>query len=139
MPATDEAKEAVKYMANRKTVGLDKLSAELLKLLLDDYGGLIRFHDTTVDTWSGGKLPQKWKDAVIMVLHEKEKADFGNYRGIFLVAHTGKVVIKTICRRLSEYCEVKRVLPDAQCGFQPRRSTVDIMLVVRRLQEISQR
>ena len=56
--------------------------------------------------------------------------DCGNYGGISLVVHVGKVLLKVIAGRLSDYCEREGMLPEEQCGFRPHRSTVDIMLVV---------
>ena len=46
-------------------------------------------------------------------------------------------MLKIIANRLSTYCEWKGILPEAQCGFRPGRSTVDMMFVVRRLQELA--
>ena len=63
----------------------------------------------------------------------------GNYRGISLVSHAGKVFLKMIARRLSTYCEVKGLLPEDQCGFRPDRSTMDMMFVMRRLQKIGRK
>ena len=41
-----------------------------------------------------------------MVLHKnKDRTECGNYRGISLVGHAGKILLKIIARRLSEYCE----------------------------------
>ena len=37
---------------------------------------------------------------------------------------------------LSNYCEAKGIFPDEQCGFRPARLTVDMLFVVRRLQEL---
>ena len=48
-------------------------------------------------------MPQQWKDAIIMVLHKnKDRTECGNYSGISLVAHAGKILLKIIARRLSE-------------------------------------
>ena len=81
-------------------------------------------------------MPQQWKDAMIMVLHKKKgRTQCGNYRGISLVAHTGKILLKIIARRLSEYCEHVGILPEEQSGFRPNISTTDVMFVIRRLQE----
>ena len=55
----------------------------------------------------------------------------GNYRGIPLVAHAGKILLKIIARRLSDYCERLGVLPEEQSGFRPNRSTTDMMFVIR--------
>ena len=52
-----------------------------------------------------------------------------------LVAHSGKVLLKMVASRLSNYCEAKRILPKEQCGFRPARSTITLF-VVRRLQEL---
>ena len=56
--------------------------------------------------------------AVIRVLHQKgDKTECGNYRGISLVSHAGKVLFKVVGRKLSAYCEAKGLLPEEQCGF----------------------
>ena len=58
------------------------------------------------------------KDAIIMVLHEKkDRIECGNYRGISLVAHAGKIPLEIIARRLSEYCERVGILPEEQSSF----------------------
>ena len=76
-----------------------------------------------------------------MVLHKKkDRTEFGNYRGISLVAHAGKILLKIIARRLSEYYErVGMILPEEQSGFEPNRSTTDMMFVTRRLQELARK
>ena len=78
-----------------------------------------------------------WKGATIKVLHKKNRAECGNYRGISLVAHAGKVRLKVIAGRLSDYCERENILPEKQCGFRPQRSTVDMMFVIQPLQELA--
>ena len=68
-----------------------------------------------------GEVPQQWKVATIMALHiKKDWTGCGNYRGISLVAHASKILLKIIARRLSEYCERVEVLPEK--GFRPNRS-----------------
>ena len=54
------------------------------------------------------------------------------------MAHAGKVPLKVIAGRLSDYCERENILQE-QCGFRPQRSTVDMMFVVRRLQELARK
>ena len=50
-----------------------------------------------------------------MVLHKKkDRIECGNYRGISLVAHAGKILLKIIARRLSVYCERVGILPEEQ-------------------------
>ena len=73
-----------------------------------------------------------------MVFHKKkDRTECGNYRGISLVAHVGKILLKIIARRLGEYCERVKILPEQQSGFRPNPSTTDMMFVIRRLQELA--
>ena len=60
-------------------------------------------------------------------------------RPISLVAHAGKILLKIIACRLSEYCERVGIMLEEQSGFRPNRSTTDIMFVIRRLQELGRK
>ena len=60
----------------------------------------------------------------------------GDYMSISLVAHAGKIPLKIIPRRFSEYCECVEILPEEQSGFRPNRSTTETMFVIRQLQEL---
>ena len=100
--------DAIHSLANGKAVGPDGVSVELFKITLINSDPTLR----------GGEVPQQWNDAIIMVLHKKkDRAECGNYRGISLVGHTGKTLLKIIVRRLSEYCERVGILPEEQTGF----------------------
>ena len=55
------------------------------------------------------------------------------------MTHAGKVLLKVVAGRLNDYCERENILPEEQCGFRPQRSTVDMMFVVRRLQELARK
>ena len=84
--------------------------------------------------------PAAVKDATIKVLYKKsDRSNCNNYRGISLLSHAGKVLLKIVANRLSNYCEAPGILPDEQCGFRPERSTVDMLFVVRRLQKLARR
>ena len=61
-----------------------------------------------------------------------------NYRGISLVSHAGKVLLKVVARRLRAYCAAKGLLPE-QCGFRQDRSITNMVFVVRRQQEIGRK
>ena len=64
---------------------------------------------------------------------------FHNYKGISLVAHAGKILLKNFARRVSEYCERVGVLPGEQSGFRPSRSTTDMMFMIRWLQDLARK
>ena len=87
-----------------------------------------------------GKSHSSGTTRSLLVLHKKgDKTECGNYRGISLVSHAGKVLPKGVARRLNTYCEAKGLLLEEQCGFRPDRSTTDMTVVVRRLQEIGRK
>ena len=132
--------EATRALANRKAIGPDGLPAELLKVLAD-VGELYtvgKLNDIIAAVWRGGGVTQQFKDATIEGLHKKkDRTECGKYRGISVMAHAGKVLLKVIAARLSDYCERENILLEEQCGFRIQRSTVDMMFVVRRLQELA--
>ena len=101
-PTEEEIATAMKAMANEKAVGPDGLPTE------QDRTIQLEFHRLTTLIWREGKVPQQWKDAVITVLLKKgNKTECGNYRGISLVSHAGKMLLKVVARRLGAYCEAK--------------------------------
>ena len=124
-----------------KAPGPDSLVTELLKI--DEPAEPIvleRFHAILVEVWTGGEVLQQRKDATIKVLYKtSDRSNCNNYRGISLLSHAGKVLLEIVSNRLSDYCEAHGILPDEQCGFRPERSTVDMLFVVRRLQELARR
>ena len=85
-------------------------------------------------------MPQHWKYAIMVLHKKKDRTECGNYRGISLVAHAGRILLKIIARRLSEYCERVGILPEEQkSGFRPNCSTTDMVFVIRRLQEMARK
>ena len=136
-----ELTDAIRSLANGKAVGPDGVFVELFKITLNgDLALRRRLLDIVVRIWRGGEVPQQWKYAIIMVLHKKkDRTECGNYRGISLVAHAGKILLKIIARRLTAYCERVGILLEEQSSFRPNRSTTDMMFVIRRLQELARK
>ena len=85
-----------------------------------------------------GRRPPSYKDATIKVLRgKKDRSHCNNYRGNSLVPRSGKVLLKLVASRISNYyCEANGILPEEQCGFRPTGSTIDMSFVVRRLQQL---
>ena len=100
-PAEEEIATAIKAMSNAKAVGRDGLPAELLKLgLQHDRTILLELYRLIILIWREGEVPQQWKDVVITILHKKgDKMECRNYRGISLVSHAGKVLLKSGCHK----------------------------------------
>ena len=74
-----------------------------------------------------------------MLHKKKDRTECGNFRGSSLLAHTGKVLCKVIAGRLGDYCVREGILPEDQCGFRPQPSTIYMMFVTRRLQELAKK
>ena len=136
-----ELTDAICSLANGKTVGPDGVSVELFKITLNGDPALRRrLLDIVVRIRREGEVSQQWKDAIIMVLHKKkDRTECGDYRGISLVVHADKILLKIFARHLSEYCGRVGILPEGQSGFRPNRSTTDMMFVIRRLQELARK
>ena len=102
-------------MANAKAMGPDNLPVELLELgVRASFCLLAAFHGIILRIWHERTVPQLWKGAVIQVLHKKkDRTKCGNYRGISLVAHAGKVLLKVVALRLGSYLERERLLPES--------------------------
>ena len=134
-----ELTDAIRSLENGNAVGPDGVSVELFKIAFNGDPALRRrLLGIVVRIWRGGEVPQQSKYAIIMVLHmKKDRTEYGNYRGISLVAHAGKILLKVIARRLSEYNERMGMLPEEQIGFRPNRSTTEMMFVIRRLQDLA--
>ena len=62
-----------------------------------------------------------------------EMNDCNNYRGISLRSIVGKVFGPVILIRLQKLAE--RIYPDSQCSFRAERSTIDMIVSLRQLQE----
>ena len=57
-------------MANSKPMGTDGLPAELLKLGLNQDRSIFReLYRLITTTWREGKVPQRWKDSLIIAIH----------------------------------------------------------------------
>ena len=58
--------------------------------------------------WRQGQVPQRWRDAVLKVLYKKKGRTYCKiYRGISLVAHAGKVLLKIVAMILGGFCEIE--------------------------------
>ena len=73
----------------------------------------------------------------MVVYKKKDRTECDNYMNISQVAHAGNILQKIIARRLSEYCECAGILQKEQSDFRSNHFTIDIMFMIRRLQELA--
>jgi hypothetical protein len=69
------------------TPGIDQIPAKLIKA-----GGktiCCAIHKLIIAIWNKNKLPEEWKESIIVPIHKKgDKTDCNNYRGISLLPNT---------------------------------------------------
>ena len=133
-PSFDEVVKAILCLIDNKTHSPDNIPAEIIK-----YGGCAMhrwLHNFNLDCWFAKCLPQQWKNDNIILKYKQmgDRTECGMSRGIFLLFVAGKVLAEIMLTRLLEHV-VDLVLPESQCGFRHRRSTIDMIFVARQLLE----
>ena len=78
--------------------------------------------------------PTAMENVSIILVYKGVRVECGNSRDISLLSVAGKVLAKIMLIRLLEHV-VDLVLPECQCGFRRGWSTIDMIFVVRQLQE----
>ena len=65
---------------------------------------------------------------------KKAKSDCSNYRGIPLLSVAGKILARLLLNRLIPTI-AQGNKPESQCGFRSDKGTVDMIFVLRQIQE----
>ena len=116
-PSASEFELANDKLKSHKSPGIDQIPAELIKA-----GGrtiYLKIHKLITSIWNKDKLPEEWRESVIMRIHKKGgKTDCNNYRGISLLPITYKILSNILLSRLIPYA--KEIIGD-QCGFRRNR------------------
>ena len=81
-----------------------------------------------------GKVPQKFKDALIVVLYKKNsRLDCGNYRLISLLSHIYKLFISIIANRVKN--DLYASFPASQAAYQSGRGTIEQIFALEQIIE----
>uniref|UniRef100_A0A3B3YS32 Reverse transcriptase domain-containing protein n=1 Tax=Poecilia mexicana TaxID=48701 RepID=A0A3B3YS32_9TELE len=80
--------------------------------------------------WKEGRLPCKWKEAIIIPLKKpgKDQSNPVNYRPIALTSNLCKLMERMVNERLTQYLESKHLIAPYQSGFRRGRGTMDPIL-----------
>jgi len=82
-PSASEVELAIDNLKSDQSPGIDQIPAELIKA-----GGrtiCLEIHKLITSIWKKEKLPEEWKESIIVPFHKKgDKTDCNNYRGISL-------------------------------------------------------
>ena len=107
-----------------KAIGFDNIMNEYIlmsKYLIKPV--LCKLFNNILNT---GNFPEIWLRSIIIPVFKKgNQNDPGNYRGISLVSHMGKLFTSLLNNRLTKWSENSSVLTDAQFGFSPGYGTTD--------------
>ena len=97
---------------------------------------LDKLQDLFTTCWEKGTLLQDLRDAVIVSLYKNkgEKSDCSNYQGITLLSIAGKILAHVLLNRIIPTIAQENT-PESQCGFRSNRGTVDMIFVLRQIQE----
>ena len=98
-PSVFEVELAIDKLKNHKSPGIDEILAELIK----EGGGTmcLEIHKLITSIWKKKKLPEEWKDSIIVPIHKKrDETDCNNYRGISLLPTTYKMLSNILLSRL---------------------------------------
>ena len=91
-------------------------------------------HKLIISIWQKKKLPEEWKESIIVPIHKKgDKTDCNNYRGISLLPTAHKILSNILLSRLTSY--TKEIIGDHQCGFRRNWSTIDLIFRIRQIPE----
>jgi len=83
-PSASEVELALDKLKSHKSPGIDHIPAELIKA-----GGRIicvEIHKLITSIWKKEKLPEEWKESIIVPIHKKgDETDCNNYRSVIIM------------------------------------------------------
>ena len=119
-------------MRNKKATGDDDVPGDVLNILGED--GLkimIKLINTIYET---GQWPKDFTEVTMIALKKKPQATkCSNHRTFSLIAHTAKIVAKTLRRRIKR--KIKDVLGKNQFGFRRGKGTRNAIGMLRIISE----
>ena len=117
-----ETLQAVRAMANWKAPGADSLPIELLKLDDPTREPVVLKHSTPFSSACGeGRKSHGSGKTQRSRCSTRSRTDLiaTTSEGFHSSPHAGKVLLKIVANRLSDFCEAQQILPEEQCGFRP--------------------
>lgn len=128
----EEVHAAIKKLKDNKAVGIDRISAEVLKSL-DEKGQNI-IHQLCQRIWETCAWPEDWSTSVIIPIHKKGSTTYcNNYRLISLITHVSKIMLYILQARLESF--ISRQIAPEQAGFVKGRGAREQILNIRQLVE----
>ena len=119
----EDVKKAVRNLKNNKAPGTDGVHPELIK-----YGGnklLNRICELVRQIWEEGRIPEEWKETVIVPIYKK--GDRGRCENYIILTNI-------ILEKIKPYIE--KITGDYQNGFRDGRYVIDNIFVFKIINKI---
>lgn len=129
---TEEIKNALKKMKNKKSPGADQITTEVLRAGGESMVEMLKkiFNKIMEQV----KTPTDFSKMIVTPVFKKgDKLLRENYRAIALLSIPGKVFLTILLKRMQENIDSR--LRETQYGFRSGRGTVDAIFIVRQLIE----
>ena len=99
-----EVEKSIKEMRNKKATGDDDIPGDVLKLLGED--GLKTMKKLINTIYETGEWPKDFTEVTMIALKKKpQDTKYSDHRTVSLIAHTAKIVAKTLRRRIEKKIE----------------------------------
>ena len=129
---SEELNDASYILRNGKATGLDMISNEMLKCILETNPQvLLKVFNSTLQ-----HNPEilEWCTSLLAPIHKKgSQTNPENYRGISLISCVNKLFSAILNKRLHNYCTSKGILSEEQLGFMPGNRTSDAHFLMHNL------
>ena len=132
--AEKEVRESLKLLKNKKAVGLDQISNEMLKYT--EYKMISLLTKTFNTILISRKYPTSWCEGFIHPIFKAGNAESPeNYRGITILSCMAKLFNNIINRRIEKFLTKHELIDKRQIGFKKEARTTDHMFILRSLIE----
>ena len=110
-------------LKTNKAIGLDKISAKLLKCVSHSiYQSVTKLLNLSTTTCC---FPEVWKCSKVTALFKSgDRTNTTNYRPISILPTLSKILERAVHSQLYEYLDANQILTDKQFGFCPKHSTI---------------
>ena len=130
----EEVTRAINSLTNNKALGIDEISAEMIKHSTDSITGQLVVLFNSI--WREQEVPEDWKKGIIVKLPKKGNlSDCNNWRGITLLSTPGKVFTGVQLNRLQN--AVDQTLREEQADFRKGRSCTEQIFALQNIIEQS--
>lgn len=116
----------IMLLKEKKSPGYDGLTTRLIKNVADIIASPLA-HIINI-SFQSGIFPDIYKRAMISAIYKSgSKTQVGNYRPISVICKFGKIMEKSIHRRLTQFLTEHNIINNNQFGFREKLSTEDAL------------